>query len=153
MARLKDKIVIVTGGARGIGAAFSKAVAEQGAVVIVADVLDGGRTVEEIEAAGGRAAYYRVDVADAASVNGVVEQALSRYDRIDGLVNNAALFANLKPKPFFEIDDAEFDKVTDPAEIASWGVMATPALVIDDEVVLSGRVPSSQDLAALLRGS
>jgi small redox-active disulfide protein 2 len=45
--------------------------------------------------------------------------------------------------------DAEFEKVTDPAEIASWGVMATPALVIDDEVVLSGRVPTASDLENL----
>ena len=46
--------------------------------------------------------------------------------------------------------DAEFDKVTDPAEIASWGVMATPALVIDDDVVLSGRVPSVEDVTQLI---
>lgn len=46
--------------------------------------------------------------------------------------------------------DAEFDKVTDPAEIASWGVMATPALVVDDEVVVSGRVPSAEDVRNLL---
>ena len=46
--------------------------------------------------------------------------------------------------------EATFDKVTDPAEIASWGVMRTPALVIDDEVVLSGRVPSADDVKKLL---
>ena len=46
--------------------------------------------------------------------------------------------------------DADFEKVTDPAEIASWGVMATPALVVDDDVVLSGRVPSADDVKALL---
>jgi len=46
--------------------------------------------------------------------------------------------------------DADFEKVTDPGEIASWGVMSTPALVIDDEVVLSGRVPTSDDLKRLL---
>jgi small redox-active disulfide protein 2 len=45
---------------------------------------------------------------------------------------------------------AEFDHVTDPAEVASWGVMATPALVVDDEVVLSGRVPSTEDVKDLL---
>ena len=45
---------------------------------------------------------------------------------------------------------ADFEKVTDPAEIASWGVMSTPALVIDDEVVLSGRVPTSDDIKHLL---
>jgi small redox-active disulfide protein 2 len=46
--------------------------------------------------------------------------------------------------------EAEFEKVTDPGEIASWGVMATPALVIDDEVVVSGRVPSADDIKRLL---
>jgi small redox-active disulfide protein 2 len=46
--------------------------------------------------------------------------------------------------------DATIDKVTDPGEIASWGVMATPALVIDNQVVVAGRVPSGQDLTALL---
>jgi len=46
--------------------------------------------------------------------------------------------------------DAEFEKVTDPAMIATWGVMATPALVIDDEVVVSGRVPTTDDLKKLL---
>jgi small redox-active disulfide protein 2 len=45
---------------------------------------------------------------------------------------------------------AEFEKVTDPREIASWGVMATPALVIDDEVVVSGRVPTVNDIKKLL---
>ena len=48
--------------------------------------------------------------------------------------------------------EAEFEKVTAPAEIASWGVMATPALVIDYEVVLAGRVPSTDDVKALLAG-
>ncbi|HMS13692.1 MAG TPA: thioredoxin family protein [Microthrixaceae bacterium] len=46
--------------------------------------------------------------------------------------------------------DAAFEHVTDPAEIASWGVMSTPALVVDDEVVLSGRVPSATEVRELL---
>ncbi len=111
MGRLQDKIIIVTGGARGIGAAFSRSLAAEGANVVVADILDGGATVRGIEEAGGKAAYFRLDVADAESVNGFVDEVLKRYGRIDCLVNNAALFANLKPKKFFEIDDAEFDKV------------------------------------------
>lgn len=45
----------------------------------------------------------------------------------------------------------EIDKVTDPGEIVAWGVMSTPALVIDDEVVLSGRVPSPDQIKELLR--
>jgi small redox-active disulfide protein 2 len=46
--------------------------------------------------------------------------------------------------------DADIDKVTDPGEIASWGVMATPALVIDGRVVVAGRVPDEHDLTELL---
>jgi small redox-active disulfide protein 2 len=46
--------------------------------------------------------------------------------------------------------DVEIEKVTDPAEIASWGVMSTPALVIDDEVVMVGKVPSADDVKKLL---
>lgn len=46
--------------------------------------------------------------------------------------------------------EAEIDEVTDPGEIASWGVMSTPALVVDDEVVLAGRVPSSAQVLAVL---
>ncbi len=111
MGRLQDKVIIVTGGARGIGAAFSRSLAAEGANVVVADILDGGATVRGIEEGGGKAAYFRLDVADADSVNGFVDEVLKRYGRIDCLVNNAALFANLKPKKFFEIDDAEFDKV------------------------------------------
>lgn len=109
--RLQDKIVIVTGGARGIGATFARALAREGAVVAIADVIDAAPVMKEIEAAGGRGVHARVDVADAASVNGFIADLLARFGRIDGLVNNAALFANLKPKRFFEIDDAEFDKV------------------------------------------
>jgi small redox-active disulfide protein 2 len=46
--------------------------------------------------------------------------------------------------------DATFDHVTDPGEIASWGVMRTPALVVDDEVVMSGRVPTVEAVRTLL---
>ena len=46
--------------------------------------------------------------------------------------------------------DATFDHVTDPGEIASWGVMKTPALVVDDEVVMSGRVPTVETVKSLL---
>jgi small redox-active disulfide protein 2 len=48
--------------------------------------------------------------------------------------------------------DATFEHVTDPADIASWGVMKTPALVVDDEVVLSGRVPTTEAVTTLLAG-
>lgn len=46
--------------------------------------------------------------------------------------------------------EADIEKVTDPAEIASWGVMTTPALVVDDEVLVSGRLPSTDEVRRLL---
>jgi small redox-active disulfide protein 2 len=46
--------------------------------------------------------------------------------------------------------DADISKITDPGEIAAWGVMGTPALVVDDQVVLAGRVPTEQALMTLL---
>lgn len=67
-----------------------------------------------------------------------------------GCVNCRNLEA-LTHRALTELDlDVEIEKVTDPAEIASWGVMSTPALVIDDDVVLSGRIPKPDDLKALI---
>ncbi|MEE9548920.1 MAG: SDR family NAD(P)-dependent oxidoreductase, partial [Candidatus Binatia bacterium] len=93
---LKDRVVIVTGAARGIGKAYSKGIAAEGGKVVVSDILDGEGTVEEIRAAGGDAMYAHVDVSDEKSVEGLARAAKSRYGRIDGLVNNAAIFANIK---------------------------------------------------------
>lgn len=67
----------------------------------------------------------------------------AKCDALEAVTHEAADELGLTP---------EFEKVTDPGEIASWGVMATPALVIDDDVVLSGRVPSKDDITALLHG-
>ncbi|MEY3552979.1 MAG: hypothetical protein RL735_1327 [Pseudomonadota bacterium] len=109
--RLQDKIAIVTGGARGIGAAFSKALAAEGASVIIADVLDGAGVAREIEAEGGRAIYRRTDVSDRKSVEGLMQDALSSFGRIDVLVNNAAIFASLVKKSFLEIESEEWDRL------------------------------------------
>lgn len=111
MGRLQDKVVIITGGARGIGAAFSKAVAAEGAIVIVSDVRDGAGTVQEIEADRGRAAFVACDVSSAQSTTDLVNEVVKRHGRIDAVVNNAAIFANLKRQAFFDIDEKEWDDV------------------------------------------
>ena len=67
-----------------------------------------------------------------------------------GCVNCTNLETNTR-KALDELGlSVEIDKVTDPGEIVSWGVMSTPALVIDDEVVLSGRVPPADQIRQLL---
>jgi NAD(P)-dependent dehydrogenase (short-subunit alcohol dehydrogenase family) len=111
MNRLKDRVTIVTGGAQGIGAAYARALAAEGACVAVADILDGTQVAREIEEAGGRAMSVNVNVADEASAQAMVDAVVDHFGRIDVLVNNAAVYASLQLKPFAEIDVAEWDKV------------------------------------------
>ncbi|MFL9811832.1 glucose 1-dehydrogenase [Stutzerimonas sp. VN223-3] len=111
MTRLKDKVVIVTGAAQGIGATYARAMAAEGAHIVVADVLDGSAVVDEIEAAGGQAISVMTDVSDEVSAAAMATAAMERFGRIDVLVNNAAIYASLKMKSFDEIDVGEWDKV------------------------------------------
>ena len=109
--RLKDKVAIVTGGARGIGAAFCEGLAAAGAKVVVSDVLDGGPVAERIAETQKRAIYVRADVTSKKSVENLVSDAVREFGTVDILVNNAGLFADLHQKPFLEIDEDEWDRV------------------------------------------
>lgn len=111
MSRMKDKVVIITGAAQGIGATYAKALAEEGADIVIADILDGTSVVREIEAKGGKAIAIKTDVADETSATAMATAATQRFGRIDVLINNAAIYASLNLKPFEEIDVAEWDKV------------------------------------------
>jgi NAD(P)-dependent dehydrogenase (short-subunit alcohol dehydrogenase family) len=111
MVRLDGDVAIVTGAARGIGAAYAKALAAEAAKVVVADVLDPGTTVAEINKAGGTALGIVCDVTDNAAVDAMVAQTLSEFGKIDALVNNAALFAEISHKKFEDIPDDEWSRV------------------------------------------
>lgn len=97
-ADLAGKVALVTGGARGLGRAYSEALAKAGAAVLVADVLEkeGRATVAAIVSCGGRAAFRSVDVADEVSTEAMARFAASEFGGIDILVNNAAIFASLR---------------------------------------------------------
>ncbi|HUN53295.1 MAG TPA: glucose 1-dehydrogenase [Candidatus Sulfotelmatobacter sp.] len=103
---LTGKVAIVTGAARGIGREFAITLAKAGAKVIAADVSDSAETVS---LAGGNAAAVTCDVASMASAQAMADAALSRFGRIDVLVNNAALYGSLKTGRFDKIDEAEWD--------------------------------------------
>jgi NAD(P)-dependent dehydrogenase (short-subunit alcohol dehydrogenase family) len=109
--RLKDKVAIVTGGARGIGAAFCEGLAAAGAKVVVADVLDGGPVAERLAQRQSPSIYVRADVTAKDSVENLVAQAVREFGTVDILVNNAALFADLAQKPFQQISEDEWDWV------------------------------------------
>ncbi|MGY8820017.1 SDR family NAD(P)-dependent oxidoreductase [Stutzerimonas xanthomarina] len=111
MNRMKNKVVIITGAAQGIGATYARALAAEGANIVIADVLDGTPLVEELEGMGAEAIALKTDVSDEASATTMAAAAMERFGQIDVLVNNAAIYASLKMKGFEDIDLAEWDKV------------------------------------------
>jgi NAD(P)-dependent dehydrogenase (short-subunit alcohol dehydrogenase family) len=108
--RLQNKVAVVTGGAAGIGFAYARRFLAEGARVVVADVADPVAAAEKLGAPD-RVLGRLTDVSDAASVRTMVEAAVARFGRIDVLVNNAAVFASLKPQAFDAIPEAEWDRV------------------------------------------
>jgi len=109
--RLKGKTAIVTGGARGIGREYSTRLAQEGANVVVADMLDQSETVAAICHHDVQGHGIKVDVSDWKSVSAMAAEAVGKFGQIDILVNNAGLMAGLKVGPFEEIDEAEWDRV------------------------------------------
>lgn len=91
--RLAGKVAIVSGAARGIGAACAEALAAEGASVVVTDLLEaeGESTAAQIRNSGGQAFYLTLDVTDAANWSGVVAEATGRLGGVDVLVNNAGI--------------------------------------------------------------
>jgi len=111
MGRLDGKVAIVTGGGRGIGVEYSKVLAAEGAKVAVTDIVDTETTVNIIKQAGGDAIGIHCDVTDLDNIKAMVAETVEVYGRLDILVNNAALFADLKQGSFLDIDEAEWDRV------------------------------------------
>ena len=109
--RLEGRVAIITGAAQGIGAVYAHALADEGAAVVVSDLLDAGPVAEAIRQAGGRALALKTDVTDPASAQSMVADTVKAFGAIDILVTNAALFGNLSLKPVTEIDSSEWDRV------------------------------------------
>ena len=111
MARLAGKVALISGGARGQGAAEAETFTREGAKVVFGDILDDeGRKVESaIRAAGGDAAYVHLDVTREADWEKAVRTAIDRYGRLDILINNAAIV--ISRVPIEERTEAEWDRV------------------------------------------
>lgn len=106
---VEGKVVVVTGAARGIGQEYAVTLAAEGASVVVCDVNSCTETADRVRTAGGRVLSLEMDVADEGSVQKAMAEALAEFKRIDGLVNNAALYGQLKSNKFDQIPEAEWD--------------------------------------------
>jgi len=90
--RLEGKVAIISGGARGMGAAEVRLFAQEGAKVIIGDVLEEGHQVEaEINESEGQGLFLRLDVTNESDWSNAVAAAVSQHDRLDILVNNAGI--------------------------------------------------------------
>jgi NAD(P)-dependent dehydrogenase (short-subunit alcohol dehydrogenase family) len=107
---LKDKVVIITGSGRGIGAAAAELSAQNGAKVVICDINDewGQKVLDKICAQGLEASYFHVDVSKEEEVEALVNFAVEKYGKLDGIVNNAA---TIVVKRITEVTAEEWNKV------------------------------------------
>ena len=110
--RLEGKVALITGGARGQGAAEAKLFAQEGAAVVVADILqDEGKRVEaEINEAGGRALFVELDVTNSDAWQDAVARTVETFGKLDILVNNAAIYSRI---PIEHASEQEWDSIID----------------------------------------
>lgn len=106
MGRLESKVVVVTGAAQGIGEAYARGLAGEGATVVVTDVNDaaGEQVAKQIEADGGRARYVHCDVASAESAEALAREVEEAFGGVDGLVNNAAIYGTMQFDLLISVD-------------------------------------------------
>ena len=115
MDRLKDRVIIVTGGAHGIGRAYCHGLAAEGAKVVVADldILAAETVVRNLGELGSDALAVRADVSQAEDVETMARSAAERFGTVDGLINNAAVFQvpAMSRVPFEQIPIDEWDRL------------------------------------------
>lgn len=107
MENLNNRVILITGGAQGLGKAISTAVAEAGATVIIGDIQeDKAKAVAEELSKKGKVEYIKLDLSDEKNVEEVINEVKNRYGRLDGLINNAGIDFT---KPITELKVSEWD--------------------------------------------
>lgn len=129
MGRLADKVIVVTGGGRGLGRAFAERCLQEGAQVAIAeiDAATAERTAQELHAAGYDVLVRQTDISDSRSLQLFAEAVREKWGGVDGLINNAAIASGVGGKRFDEIDEAAFEQVLRVNVKGTW--LAIRALV------------------------
>jgi 3-oxoacyl-[acyl-carrier protein] reductase len=109
--RLKNKVAIITGGARGIGKAAASVFTKEGATVIIWDMLaEGEKTASDLRAAGYQADFQQVSVTDVDALEAATQKIIATYGKIDILINNAGI---TRDKSFLKMSHNEWQQVID----------------------------------------
>ena len=111
--RLKDKVIILTGVAGGIGRAFAKALVGEGAKLCISDIKPFDDLTKELEKLGGEVLSLKVNITSEEDTKMMAKKTVEKFGRIDILINNAAVFGGLKLAPVLDIDTSLFRKVID----------------------------------------
>jgi 3-oxoacyl-[acyl-carrier protein] reductase len=115
MGLMDEKVVVVTGGGNGIGRAYCQGIAKEGGAVVVADINGAAAqgVAKAIADSGGKALSVQVDVANSASCSEMAKIALDKFGKIDGLINNAAIFMSVPVTKggWQDVDEREWDRV------------------------------------------
>jgi len=135
--RLDGKGAVITGGAAGIGFAYARRFIAEGARVAIGDVVDPEAAAATLGQPD-RVLAQRADVADPAALRALAHATVARFQRIDVLVNNAAVFATLRPQRFDEIPEAEWARVMAVNVTGVWN--AVRAVVPTMRAQGSGRI-------------
>src|SRR2546423_12192867 len=106
---VRDKVIVITGAARGIGQEFARSLAAAGALVVAADINDCSSTLDLIEAENGKAIGVALDVRSTESASERANAATRAFGRVDALINNAALYGALRGGRFDAIAEPDWD--------------------------------------------
>jgi meso-butanediol dehydrogenase/(S,S)-butanediol dehydrogenase/diacetyl reductase len=117
--RVQGRVVVVTGGAGGIGSAACRAIAAEGGNIVVADLDESAAeaVADEIVAAGGSAVSAGVDVTDRVQVRSMVQKAVDAFGQLNVIFNNAGMN---RPRSFMDVDEANFESIV---RVNTWGVI------------------------------
>jgi len=109
MLDVQDKVVAITGAARGLGQEFAERLAAAGARIVAGDINDCAETLDLVGKAGNKGIGVKLDVTDPDAAKAMVEAGVRAFGRLDALINNAALYGALHGGRFDAIDEAEWD--------------------------------------------
>jgi len=157
MMRLKDKVAVITGSGRGIGAAIARLFAREGAKVVISDIDERSQqeTFDQIRKGGGQAIACFCDVTDRSSIQKLVDETLKELGTIDILINNAGI---VQPAMISKMAPKEWDRVLDVNLKGAFNCLQIVGRVFlekaekNPEAPCSGKVVNISSIAGL-RGS